>query len=87
MTETHSLTGKSRTAMWTILVVLLLGCVAVVVFPIYIIRPFVHQSAGPLKLALMVKRWAPWFTLLASLAGAVVMVRAWARRGETGGER
>ena len=64
------------------LAVLLVCCVAVVVFPIYIIRPFVHQSVATLSLALMVKRWAPWFTVVAFLAGAAVMVRAWARRGE-----
>lgn len=68
--------------MWATLGTLLLCCVAVVVFPIFIIRPFVHQSALPLSLALIVKRGAPWFTLLAFLAGAVIMVRAWARPGE-----
>jgi Protein of unknown function (DUF3179) len=68
--------------MWALLGTLLLCCVAILVFPIFIIRPFVHQSALPLSLALIVKRWAPWFTFLAFLAGAVLMVRAWARRGE-----
>ncbi len=61
---------------------LLLGSVAVVTFPIFIIRPFVHQAALPLSVALIVRRWAPWFTLIAILAGILLMIRAWAGRGE-----
>jgi hypothetical protein len=76
------LTVKNRAAIWVILGTLLLGCIAAFCFPIFIIRPFVHQSALPLSLALIVKRWSPWFTLVAFLAGAVLVLHAWARPGE-----
>lgn len=75
-------TVKSRLGTWAFLIALLLFCVAAVGFPIFIIRPFAHQAAAPLTLALSVERWAPWFTLIAFLAGIVVIVRTWAGRGE-----
>ena len=81
-TAAHFRAVKSRTETWAFLGALLVCCVAVVVFPIFIIRPFVPQGASSLSLALIMQRWAPWFTLIALLAGTLLMVRAWASRGE-----
>lgn len=75
-------TVKSLLGTWAFLIALLLFSVAAVGFPIFIIRPFAHQAAAALNLALSVQRWAPWFTLIAFLAGIVVIVRAWAGRGK-----
>lgn len=48
----------------------------------FIIRPFVRQAALPLRIALIVQRWAPLFTVLALLAGIPLVIRSWAGRGE-----
>jgi len=74
--------AKRRTVPWVLLGVLLLLCIAVVGFPMFIIRPFVPQAAVPLSIALVMQRWAPWFTLVAFLAGIVLIIRSWAGRGE-----
>jgi hypothetical protein len=62
--------------------ILLLLCIAFVGFPLSIIRPFVPQAAAPLRIALIMQRWAPWLTLLAFLAGIPLVIRSWAGRGE-----
>lgn len=61
---------------------LLFLCAAAVVFPIVIIRPFVHQAALPLNMALFVQRWAPWVTITGFLIGAVVAARSWTHSAE-----
>lgn len=48
----------------------------------FIIRPFVPQAALPFSIALIVQRWAPWFTLLALPAGIPLVIGSWAGRGE-----
>jgi hypothetical protein len=74
--------NKSRARTWVLLGVLLLLCLGVIGFPLFIIRPFVHQAALPLRIALIMQRWAPWFTLLAFLGGTLLIIRSWAGRGE-----
>jgi hypothetical protein len=62
---------------WTLLSLLLFLCFVAVAFPTFIIRPFVHQAAEPLKVALLVQRWAPWFTLIGLVAGLLVIIQLW----------
>ena len=62
--------GHARTL--ALLGILLLLCVAVAVFPVIIMQPFVRQAALPLSLALFVQRWAPWITIVGFLSGMVL---------------
>src|SRR5262245_39657096 len=62
--------------------ILLLLCVAVVVFPIIIMQPFVRQAALPLSLALFVQRWAPWITIVGFLSGVVLAAQSRAHPSE-----
>jgi len=51
----------------------------VVVFPIYVIRPFRYQGTLEFRLALVVLRWAPWITLACALAAALLFIPMWRR--------
>jgi hypothetical protein len=77
LTRARTLTGT-----WTLLGLLLLLCAALVVFPIFIMQPFVRQAAVPLSLALFVQRWAPWITIVGFLTGVVLAARSWAHPTE-----
>src|SRR5262249_61146158 len=66
--------GHARTL--ALVGILLLLCVAIVVFPVIIMQPFVRQAALPLSLALFVQRWAPWITIVGFLGGMVLAARS-----------
>jgi hypothetical protein len=72
--------GHARTL--ALLGILLLLCVAVVVFPVIIMQPFVRQAAPSLSLALFIQRWAPWITLVGFLSGVVLAARSRAHPSE-----
>jgi hypothetical protein len=62
----------------------LLGCLAVslfcVVYPIYVIRPFRHQGAGELAVALVVARFRAVITVISAMAAIAVVIGYWRRR-------
>src|SRR5438309_3739850 len=45
--------------------------------PAFIIRPFAHQTAAGLSLALALRQRAPWATIIALFVCAVVALRLW----------
>src|ERR1035438_7301809 len=59
----------------------LLACLAVslicVVYPIYVIRPFRHQGARELALALVVARFRALTTVIAALAAILAVIGHW----------
>jgi hypothetical protein len=59
----------------------LLACLAVglicVAYPIYVIRPFRHQGAGELALALAVTRFRPLITVVAAIAAVLAAIGYW----------
>ena len=59
------------------LTLLVLAAVALIAIPMWVIRPFVPQTASGVALAYACRRWAPWLTLLALMAGLVLAVRLW----------
>src|SRR5947208_2980952 len=65
-----------------LLILLIFFSVAVVVFPVFIMRPFVQQQPALLMMALAVARWSFWLALVAALAGLMLTFRFWARRPE-----
>jgi len=81
-TEVHLKRARSHAGTWMLLALLLFLCVAVVVFPIIIMRPYAAQAALPLSLALFIQRWAPWITIVGLLSGMALAARSWAHRGE-----
>jgi Protein of unknown function (DUF3179) len=62
----------------------LLACLAVslicVVYPIYVIRPFVHQDARPLAVALALMQYRPLITVISAMAAALALAGYWRRQ-------
>ena len=60
---------------------ILLTCLAVslvcVAYPIYVIRPFRHQGARELALALVVTRLRPAITVIAAVAALLALIGCW----------
>ena len=63
----------------------LLACLVVglicVAYPIYVIRPFRHQGARELAVALAVSRFRPVVTVVAAIAAVLATIGYW-RAGE-----
>ena len=81
-TEVQLKRARGLAGTWALFGILLFLCAAVVVFPIFIMQPFVRQAALPLSLALFVKRWSPLITIVGFLGGVVLAARSWAHRSE-----
>ncbi len=60
-----------------ILFLLVVTAVAMVFVPVWLIRPFVHQTPGGLEVAFALRRWAPLATALALVAGLALTVALW----------
>jgi len=69
---------RSDGTRWTLV---LLACLAVslalVAYPLYVIRPFRAQGARELTVALMVSRFAPLLTAVSALAAVVAAIACW----------
>ena len=63
------------------LTLVLLACLAVslicVVYPIYVIRPFRHQGARELAVALVVARFRPLTTVITALTAILAVIGYW----------
>jgi hypothetical protein len=77
MPESLSRSLSSRRLSAATLALLILAAVALIAIPMWVIRPFVPQTASGVALAYACRRWAPWATLLALIAGLVLAVRLW----------
>jgi Protein of unknown function (DUF3179) len=67
---------RHRTFIW-----ILLPCLAVslfsVAYPIYVIRPFRHQGARELALALVVSQFRPAITAIAAFGAVLALIGFW----------
>lgn len=65
------------------LIVFLLALVSLACFvvPMYVIRPFRHQGATELDVALFVKQIAPWLSILCAALALTIVVVGWSRLG------
>jgi hypothetical protein len=59
------------------LLLLVLAALALVAIPVWKIRPFVSQTAQGVSLAYACRRLAPWATVVALAAGAVLIGGLW----------
>jgi hypothetical protein len=59
------------------LFLLILAMIAMVVVPVFLIRPFSPQTPGGLALAFALRRWAPLATVLALIAGLALAAGLW----------
>ena len=67
-----------------IFTLVLLSCLGVslvcVVYPIYVIRPFRHQGANELAVALVVARFRAVITVISAMAAIAAVIGYWRRR-------
>src|SRR5450759_3158384 len=79
-TRTSNMTNRATRSRRTFTLVLL-ACLAVslicVAYPIYVIRPFRHQGARELVLALVVIRFRPVITVITAMAAIVSLIGSW----------
>ena len=67
----------SRRGAWLALALLALTALAVVMVPVMLIQPFAPQSPSSIELAYVLRRWSPWLTVVAALAGLALAIRLW----------
>ena len=73
---------SARSHLRALLILLIFFSIAVVAFPVIIMRPFVQQKPALLTVALIIARWSFWLTVAVALAGLALTVRTWARHPE-----
>jgi hypothetical protein len=70
--------NSSRRRLYGVLLFLIvLGAVAMVAVPVWLIRPFSPQTPSGLALAFGLRRWAPLVTAATLLGGLALMVFLW----------
>jgi hypothetical protein len=62
---------------WLGLILLVILSLAFVVAPVYLIQPFKPQTARALEVGYEVKRFAPWATILLTLAALALVLTIW----------
>jgi hypothetical protein len=79
MTSNNSSNFMGRRAAWIILLIIALLGLAMVIVPVWVIRPFAPQTTRGLELSYAMRRWSPLVTIIA-LISALLLV-AWLWRG------
>ena len=67
----------NRKLLWLALLLLVLAALALVIAPAWIIQPFKPQTARGVEVSYMLKRWSPWVTILALVAGLFLLSQLW----------
>jgi hypothetical protein len=79
--KTEMLPLKKSSGKWTALLLLCLGIsLFLLVYPVYVIRPFRHQGAQELRVALAVLRLRPFATAVAAGLAVLAAVQYWRTR-------
>jgi hypothetical protein len=60
-----------------VLFLLIVASLALVIIPMWLIRPFAPQTPAGLAVAFALRRWAPWLTLIALAVALFLAVRLW----------
>jgi hypothetical protein len=69
--------SASRRGIWASLVTVALIALALVVVPVFLIRPFSPQTASSVAVAFALRRWSPLLTLVALAAAMLLAARLW----------
>jgi len=76
-TERRAKTHLVRGAAWAILVLVVLAGLAVVLIPVWIIRPFEPQSRQGLELSFILRSWSQTVTLITSAVALALAIWLW----------
>lgn len=67
----------NRKHLWLILFATLAIAFAVVFIPVWIIQPFKPQTTRGVEVSYLLRRFAPWITLVALVLGFLLLVKLW----------
>jgi uncharacterized protein DUF3179 len=70
----------TRRGNWLLLLLLATLAVAVVLVPVFLLRPFAPQTPRSLALSFGLRRWSPVLTLFAAVAALLLVWRLWRAR-------
>jgi hypothetical protein len=77
MPEFSSSSRASRRLAGLVLFLLIIASLALVMIPMWLIRPFAPQTPTGLAVSYALRRWAPWLTLAALAVALFLAVRLW----------
>jgi thiol:disulfide interchange protein len=77
MSEASSNPRPRRRLAGGVLFLLVLAVLAMLVIPVWLIRPFAPQTPDGLTVAYLLRRWAPLGTILALIAGLGITIWLW----------
>ncbi len=69
--------SSSNRVRWFLFLAFALACIALFFIPAFIIRPFTHQTARGLTLAMALRHRAPWGTLAAAVVSLPFAIALW----------
>jgi len=69
--------SSSNRVRWFLFLAFALICIALFFIPAFIIRPFTHQTARGLTLAMALRHRAPWGTLVAAAISLLLAMALW----------
>ncbi len=79
MVTKNNTTFLGLRAAWGALLLIVLGGLATVLLPVWLIQPFRPQSPRGLEVSYTLRRWSPLVTLLASALALMLAVWLWPR--------
>jgi hypothetical protein len=71
------MTPRVRRLHWALLLLIALLGFALVMIPVYLIRPSAPQTPGGIALSFALRRWSPLLTLLGLVGALVLVTRLW----------
>jgi hypothetical protein len=83
ITVTNILSGFSgwistrRKLVWLTLLVLVVAVLVVVLTPVFLIMPFKAQTSRTMEVSYLMRRWSPWFTLVALAVILLLSIGLW----------
>lgn len=69
--------NNSRWKLWLALMLLIVTALAIVALPVFVIMPFRAQSATGVEWSYLLRRIAPWTTIIAAVLAIVLGFRLW----------
>ena len=69
--------SPSRRSSWLVFLMSALAGIGLFFVPAFVIRPFHHQTASALALAMSLRQRAPWGTLIAAIVCVIVALSLW----------
>jgi hypothetical protein len=66
-----------RKLVWLTLLVLVVAVLVVVLTPVFLIMPFKAQTSRTMEVSYLMRRWSPWFTLVALAVILLLSIGLW----------